>query len=392
MNYQDELIQIENRIDKILSNNYELGNELNEYNETSKVGSSEDKLKDQSCSASFNFTTMECRDSYDERPESENKEKLGSDEWYVEWIENSFDPSAQESDSSGSHIAKKQQLQENEIDSITEEESTGNSFLEDDFLSVGKHDKDKYDKDDSVDNGNSIRECDHDENSFFSYEFQEDEEAIHLINEVLDMEELSDFESNLFSESLEKNMDCADELEYDIDVRDAVLSISSMEKRDRMFNSLTRQHDHLFEFKEQNYEQTKASYQVVSEPIASELSQKMREETSSSRNNRLQKDIEEYVGERYPRDSWKKCPLNSSKQSQTRACDRLYNLAMKKRESDNKRRKMKEESELLTSSKSFHSSQHGKKYKSSKPVYERLYSLAPKRPRKVKISQERRWK
>jgi hypothetical protein len=336
---------------------------------------------------------MECRDSYDERPESENKKKLGSDEWYVEWIENSFDQSAQECDSSGSHIANKQQLQENELlGSITEEESMNNSFLEDDFLSVVKHDKDTYDIDDSVDNGNSLRECDHDENSFFSYEFQEDEEAIHLINEVLDVEELSDFESNLFSESLEQNMECTDELEYNVDVRNAVLSISSMEKRDRMFNSLTRQHDQLFELKEQKYEPTKESYRVVSEPIVSELSQKMREETSSSRYNRLQRDIEEYVGERYNKNSWKKCPLNSSKQSQTRACDRLYILAMKKRESDSKRRKMKEESELLASSKSFHSSQHGKKCKSSKPVYERLYSLAPKRPRKVKISQERRWK
>jgi hypothetical protein len=433
MNYDNELIQIENKIDGLLSRHILVGKEWISTEKDVEVGS-EIEPKDQhselmSSSPSTDLMTTEGRDSYDERRGCKSKVKNDSNDWYVEWIENSFDKSedgsrdhqiVERSNDSDSYVPRKEQLVvHNEVESITVEESANDFSSEED--SSTKHMLDEFtdDHDDSVDDDrldefigslddsldddddrNCFQEGDHDDTSFSSHEFHEDDEKNHLDKSLELFEEtgLNDSASNLFSESLEKIMASDDELEDCVAVLETIPSVSSAEKRDRIFNSLMMQHDQLLHFHDNNDEPIEvATHQKVSTLRVKESSPMTRDATFRWGNNRLEKQRQE---PREKKGSWQESPLNSTKQlhasnsgrSQTRACDRLYDLAVKKRDFNNERRKMKEDSEKVASTKSFYSCQIDRKSESSKPVYERLYSLAPKRPRQVKATQKRRWK
>jgi hypothetical protein len=225
-----------------------------------------------------------------------------------------------------------------------------------------------------------------------SREFLEDEEEPH-VNEIPDVVELYGFESDLYSESLEKLLASCDELEDDVDVLEKVRTTLSMEEKDRAFHILTQQHNQLFRPKEQNNnEPILVNHTGVSVQRVRESSQNT---TSSYGDNKLERSNKEPVRVNHEMDYWKKSHLNSVKEftasnsvrSQTRAYDRLYNLSVKKPDSIHKRRNNTQESEKLPSTKSFHSTQYRRKNESTKPVYERLYSLVPKRSRLVKVSQ-----
>jgi hypothetical protein len=89
-------------------------------------------------SASIDVITLEGRGSNNEGCESKINHKCDSNDWYVEWIENSFDKSDEgsrdryqsikESNESESNIGKQQQLLENEVEYISVETSKERRF------------------------------------------------------------------------------------------------------------------------------------------------------------------------------------------------------------------------------------------------------------------------
>lgn len=298
-------------------------------------------------------------------------------EWFVEWIEKSLTLDSYLNKSKSSTF---RDLEE----SVTLEDTCESSKNDANF--------------DNLDVRSDVY-CFYYNNSFTEGEFEE----FSSLHERSDTSRETDHGELRQSKSVEK-ITWSSFDERDDKISEKIRPVTSMEKRQQVFHDLVLQYDQFRQGCPHGESLRSLNTALRSNVLSSKREIAIHNPIKISSPTKSKLSVEGPILTEFGQNGscqWKKDNLNNLERqnvtrTQSRACRRLYQLAKKKLESENKtscfntgRPSSKFGSR---STKSTSPSTRAKTSNISPPVFERLYSLAPKRTRKLEIRKELRWK